>query len=314
MANCDEITCSQHVIVLSGEPLTIDEVNAVAVGSRTATLTDDASTLRRLQEAQDLVQRAVSEGWRVYGVTSGFGSMSDVTVPSELASGSQHNLLAFLATGAGKPMDCRHVRAAMLLRANMLLRGCSGVRFEIIQRLVRFLEAEATPVVRELGSIGASGDLVPLAAIGRAITGQGGSSWVQWKDETFKADDVLRHLELEPLQLEPKEALAIVNGTSFSSAIAANCAHESRRLLGLTLGTNVMMLRALCGQHDPFLEFIHQCKPHPGQGWTAEVMRRMLQVGEPESQNEPATDHLLSLIHISEPTRLDARSRMPSSA
>ena len=101
--------------------------------------------------------------------------MSEVPVPGELAAASQANLLSFLATGAGRPIDSRHVRAAMLLRANMLLRGMSGVRLEVVERLLQFLNAGAVPVVGQLGSIGASGDLVPLASIARAVTGQGSS-------------------------------------------------------------------------------------------------------------------------------------------
>jgi phenylalanine ammonia-lyase len=279
-------------MVLRGDALSTDDVHAVAVGARRATLTDDVAVRQRLQDAQAVVQRAIAEGWRVYGVTSGFGGMSDVTIPPELASASQHNLLAFLATAAGPPLDRRHVRAAMLLRANVLLRGCSGVRLEIIERLIRYLDVDAVPIVRQLGSIGASGDLVPLATIGRAITGQGGPCQVDWQGETVSSHDVLARLGLSKLCLAPKEALAIVNGTSFSAAIAANCVYESRRLLGLTLGTNVMMLRALCGQQDPFAEFIHQCKPHPGQIWTAEVMRRLLDGNDQAAVKASPSEHL----------------------
>ena len=138
-------------------------------------------------------------------------------MPAELAAASQANLLSFLATGAGRPVERQHVRAAMLLRANMLLRGVSGVRLEVVERLIQFLNADAVPVVSEFGSIGASGDLVPLAAIARAITGQGAASRVMLGDRCVDGETALDELGLEPLELLPKEGLAIVNGTSFSS-------------------------------------------------------------------------------------------------
>jgi len=272
----DETTPPERAkVVLSGSPLTIDQVHDVAVRERAASLSRESSVGTRMQRARALVDRAVDEGWQVYGVTTGFGGMADVAVPAELASASQHNLLAFLAAGAGRPVAARHVRAAMLLRANMLLLGCSGVRLSIVERLVRFLAADAVPVVRELGSIGASGDLVPLATIARAITGQGGSSRVTWCGEVCEGKALLERLKLSPLSLAPKEALAIVNGTSFSSAIAANCVYASQGLLALTLATHAMMWQALCGRRDPLAPFIHACKPHPGQVWTAAVMQRL---------------------------------------
>ena len=141
---------------------------------------------------------------------------ADVPVPAELAAASQANLLSFLAAGAGPAVDRAHVRAAMLLRANMLLKGASGVRMEVVRRLIEFLNADAVPVVSQLGSIGASGDLVPLASIARAITGQGAASRVMMGEESVDGTTALDRLGLEPLKLHPKEGLAIVNGTSFS--------------------------------------------------------------------------------------------------
>ncbi len=123
--------------------------------------------------------------------------------------------------------------------------------------------------VCELGSIGASGDLVPLAAIARAITGQGGSSRVMLGQRGVDSQTALAELGLEPLELIPKEGLAIVNGTSFSSAIAANCVQSSRQLMAIAFASHAMMLRGLWGHDEPFLPFVHECKPHPGQLWSA---------------------------------------------
>lgn len=269
----------KRTLTLDGSPLAINQVRTVGMGSSKVELTEDVRILRRLSDAAALVDRAVDEATPIYGVTTGFGGMANIAVSCESAAASQDNLITFLATGAGEAIDRRHVRAAMVLRANVLLRGHSGVRYEIIDRFVRFLNADATPIVRELGSIGASGDLVPLSAIARAITGKAGCVRVQMGDRVFHGDAALAQLKLDPISLRPKEGLAIVNGTSFSAAIAANCVAESRSLMALAMGAQALMLRALNVQEEPFEEFVHWCKPHPGQVWTAKMMRRLLQEG-----------------------------------
>lgn len=263
-------------LCLRGQSLTLSEVHSVAVGHREVTITDDAAVLQKLVVARELVQKAVDGGMNIYGLTTGYGGMANVGVPTNQTEASQTNLLAFLSSGAGKKVEDQHVRAAMLLRANMLLRGASGTRLEIIERLVKFLNADAIPVVCELGSIGASGDLVPLGSIARAITGQAFSCRVKFKGTERDGAEVLKELDLEPLPLLPKEALAIVNGTTFSAAVAANCLQASRNYLGLAFASHAMMMRALLVYEDPFAPFVHEVKPHPGQIWSATMMRRLL--------------------------------------
>lgn len=246
---------------------------------------DDLPAKMRL--SVNLVEEAVSRNATIYGVTTGFGGMAGVAVDRDESAASQNNLLAFLASGAGEPIDRRHVKTAMLLRANVLSQGCSGVRFEIVDRLLRFLHSDVTPVVRELGSIGASGDLVPLAVIARAITGQARSAKVQIGDRNCDARVALSELGMEPIKLLPKEGLAIVNGTSFSSAIAANSLYESRSLMGLAFATQAMILQALQVQEEPFEEFVQQKKPHLGQKWSAAIMRRLLREGRSYANGKP---------------------------
>lgn len=276
MLTSERIQNPPAVLELCGQELSVPQVAAVSSGRQPIQLRDDEVLRDRLQASVDLVCQAVDEAQQIYGVTTGFGSMVDVRVRKEQAAASQTNLLWFLAAGAGPPLDVRHVRGAMLLRANMLLRGVSGVRFEIVERLMRFLAADAIPVVRELGSIGASGDLVPLASIARAIIGHEHGSRVVCGGQELEGETVLAELGYEPLELLPKEALAIVNGTSFSAAVAANSLAESRHLLALSLGLHAVMIRALCGHEDPFLPFVHECKPHPGQIFTARTLLHLL--------------------------------------
>lgn len=278
---------SKRKLVLGGEPLDIARVFAIGNDNCEVELSRDQDLHKRIDAAVQLVDRAVDEGWPIYGVTTGFGGMSNVPVPCDLAAASQHNLLSFLATGAGAAIDPRHVRSAMALRANVLMQGYSGVRVEIIERLVHFLNAGATPVVRELGSIGASGDLVPLSVIARAITGHSGYVRVQLPDREVDGPTALSELSLSPIELRPKEGLAIVNGTSFSAAIAANCVHQSRQLMALGFGAQAIMLRALQVQDEPFEPFVHQRKPHPGQVWAAQMTHRLLNEGR-ESLNGSA--------------------------
>ena len=276
MLTFDKTIGSKQSVIIGERPLSIREAHEVAGGRCRVSLTKDADRLRRVEDAAALVQQAVDDRWPVYGVTTGFGGMANVPVPSELAAASQDNLLTFLATGAGRAIDRRHVRAAMALRANVLLCGYSGTRLELIERLVCFLNANATPIVRELGSIGASGDLVPLSSIARAITGSVGQVRVQLGEREMDGAAALQELGLEPLHLQPKEGLAIVNGTSFSCAVAANCVAETKHLVALAIGAQAMMLRALQVQEEPFESFVHERKPHPGQIIVAQCIRRLL--------------------------------------
>ncbi len=279
------MTCPDSVkpralsITLDGRALSIAQISLIADGRHDVHLGATEDTKLKIEESVSLVTRAVAEGWSVYGVTTGFGGMADVPVPLELASASQNNLLSFLATGAGNQIDICHTRAAVALRANVLLQGCSGVRFELIQRMVDFLSHDAIPVVCELGSIGASGDLVPLAAVARAITGHDLAAKVQQNGKTYRCSEILRRLNMDPIELEPKEGLALVNGTSFSAAVAANCVAQTEPLIAAALAVNAMMMTALNAQPEPFSSFVHRLKPHPGQIWTANQLQRLLNLG-----------------------------------
>lgn len=261
-------------ISLDGSELTLEVVAEIANRRLRPSLAVDQEVTDRVAAAANCVTAAVDSEQKIYGVTTGFGGMADQRVPRELAAASQNNLLSFLAAGAGDPLADRHVRAAMLLRACVLLKGRSGVRMELVERLIQFLQHDAVPVVRELGSIGASGDLVPLSSIARSVTGR--NAEVRFNGTLMPASEVMERLSLKPLELLPKEGLAMVNGTSFSSAIAANAVFETQSLMSLSVATQAIMLRSLSALAEPFNDFVHQCKPHPGQVWVAKQIQHLL--------------------------------------
>jgi phenylalanine ammonia-lyase len=164
----------------------------------------------------------------------------------------------------------------MLLRANSLTQGISGVRLELLERFEVFLNADVTPHVYEFGSIGASGDLVPLAYVAGCLTGRDVAFKVDFCGEELDSLTALARLGLEPLPLEPKEGLALINGTSMMAGIAANCIYRMANLLALTMGAHALMLQGLHASNQSFHPFIHRHKPHTGQIWAAEQTMALL--------------------------------------
>ena len=194
-----------------------------------------ATALReKLARSVDVVNDALIDKKVIYGITTGFGGMSNTRVDCQSAASLQSNLLTFLAASAGPEINSKHTLAAMLLRANVLLQGKSGVRTEVVEQLLQFFAAGAVPVVRELGSIGASGDLIPLSTIARAVTGSQRARVRFNDDQVLDAKQALERLKLKPIDLRPKEGLALINGTSFSAAVAANATIAAEQTLAIS--------------------------------------------------------------------------------
>jgi phenylalanine ammonia-lyase len=262
-------------IVVRGADLTLADIAAVARGARVA-LSDDPAVLDRLHRSRDVIRRAVAEGQQVYGVTTLFGAMADQYVGPEQLVDVQRLALWQHKSTTGPRLPAGDVRAAMLLRANSLMKGVSGIRIEIIERFAAFLNAGVHPHVFERGSIGASGDLVPLAYIAGAVLGLHPSFLVDMDGETLDSHAALARLGLAPLELEPKEGLALNNGTGASTGIAANAADRALDLAALTLGIHALYAQALLSTDQSFAPFIHQVKPHPGQIWVARTMAELV--------------------------------------
>jgi len=262
-------------VTLDGSSLTCADVDRVARLGIPVQLSTEPAVRERVDRARDMVAAAVAAGETVYGVTTGFGGMADTAIPPDLAEQLQESLLAFLHAGAGDPLPERDVRAAMLIRANSHLRGASGVRWELIERSVVLLRAGVTPVVRDLGSIGASGDLVPLAAIARAVTGSERQQVVTSSGTVTTAREALSSLGLPPLTLQAKEGLALVNGTAVSTARAALCVMDAIDYLDVVTAFHGLAVHALGASNESYATFTHEHKPHAGQIRIAERMRRL---------------------------------------
>ena len=265
----------ENRLEIRGEGLTIEAIARVAAGKHVA-LSDDKEVRRRVRASCELIMKAVENNTPIYGVTTCFGGMADRIVPKEAAAELQSNLLWSHKAGAGSRLPGADVRAAMLLRANSLTVGISGIRLEIIQRFETFLNAGATPHVYEFGSIGASGDQVPLAYIAGALTGLDARYMVDFRGEEMDALTALDRLGLPPIALSAKEGLALINGTSVTAGIAANCVHRARKLLALSMGIHGLFIQGLHGTNQSFHPFIHAHKPHAGQVWAAEQMLNLL--------------------------------------
>ena len=281
---------SDKTLVVDQGNLTIDEVVSVARYGVRATLSDDHKLLEGVKASCDYIQNAVESGAPIYGVTSGFGGMANVVVSSEQATELQNNLVRYHKVGAGRKLPLEDVRAAMLVRIKSHLYGASGIREEIIRRMEIFLNTGVTPHVYELGSIGASGDLTPLSYITGALLGLSSDYQVNFDGEDIDALTALEKLGLSPLQLLPKEGLAMMNGTSVMTGIAANCVYDTRVLLALSMGVHALAIQGLKGTNQSFHSFIHNCKPHWGQKWSASQMLNLL-AGSQLSRNELDGSH-----------------------
>ena len=252
-------------------PLTILQLMQVAHHLWPTALNEDSRT--ELARTRALLEEKIAKGETVYGVNTGFGGNSKYLIPPEDLSLHQENLLSFLTAGTGPALPTTVVRAAMAARANALARGWSGVRPIIVEQLLEFLNRGITPVVFRWGSVGASGDLVPSAQSARALLGHGS---VLYHEEIVPAEDALRAEGLIPLRLESKEGLALVNGTTMMTGIAAIVVEEATYLFRLSLGAIAMITEALKYSPDYYDARVHEVKNHPGQIAVAEYLRALL--------------------------------------
>jgi histidine ammonia-lyase/phenylalanine ammonia-lyase len=264
------------LLELDGASLTIGDALDVAQQEREVRLAEHAA--RAVQECRELKQSLIAQEIPIYGVTTGLGDSAHRQVASQKSARLQQNLVRFLGCGTGPIAPPEVVRVAMLLRTNCLAKGNSGVRLQLVERLLEFLNNDVVPLIPERGSCGASGDLIPLSYVGRALLGE---TRVQFAGQTRNAGDVLRQLQLEPLALEAKEGLALTNGTSFMTAFACLAVGAAQDLADLVDLTTAMASESLLGNRGHFNQFLFDsAKPHPGMIESARRIRALLAESE----------------------------------
>lgn len=247
------------------------EIEQVAAAGRPVAIAPDA--MRRVAESRECVDDILAAGQVVYGVNTGFGRLSDVRVPPESLAQLQVNLVRSHAGGVGRPLAEAEARAMLLLRANVLAKGFSGVRPELIELLAGMLNAGVTPVIPEKGSVGASGDLAPLAHLALVVIGEGEAFY---QSARLPGSQALERAGLQPLALHAKEGLALLNGTQGMTAVGALAVQRARRIARLTDLAGAMSLEALMGTPAAFDARIHQARPHGGQVAAAANLVRLL--------------------------------------
>ena len=258
-------------LVLTGSSLTLENLVDVALRGRSAVLSEDAG--RRIDASRAVIDRAVREDRVVYGVTTGFGKFSDVVIPRDKLQLLQRNLVESHAAGVGELLPSETVRALMLLRANCLACGFSGVRRGTVELLLAMLAAGIHPHVPSQGSVGASGDLAPLAHLARAVMGEGD---VEFRGKTVSAKVALAAVGLAPAVFEAKEGLALINGTQLTTSVGGLALARLLSLLKAADFITALTIDALKGTDVAFDPRIHAARPHPGQAASAANLRALL--------------------------------------
>lgn len=258
-------------VTIDGSHLTLDEVLQVARSGSQTIISEKAIT--RTRNGRRALERLLQERDAIYGVNTGFGALSNIRIPVEDLKQLQTNLIRSHSTSVGQPLSSEIVRGMMLLRANTLLKGNSGIRPEVVTTIVKLLNKQVHPYIPEKGSVGASGDLSPLSHMALVLLGEGSAeSHGHW----ISGEKALQISGAASLKLEAKEGLALNNGTQQMVAMGCLCLHDAYQLLATTEAALALSLEAVKGWVDAFDARIHKLRPHPGQQIVAEHVRRLV--------------------------------------
>jgi histidine ammonia-lyase len=247
-------------VILDGQSLTLAAIEAVSLANARVEVAPAARA--RMAASRATIEEILAAGQTVYGVNTGFGKLSDVRIPAESLAQLQTNLVRSHSGGVGNPLSEPESRAMLLLRANVLAKGFSGNRPELVDLLVGMLNTAVHPVIPEKGSVGASGDLAPLAHLALVAIGEGEAFY---RGERLPGAEAMRRSGLTPLALAAKEGLALLNGTQAMTAVGALSLARARRLVQLADVAGAMSLDALMGTPTAFDSRIHEARPHAGQ-------------------------------------------------
>jgi histidine ammonia-lyase len=266
---------STAVLTLDGQPLTLAQIESVSVSRIRVDIAGAAR--ERIAASRALIEQIIASGQTVYGVNTGFGKLADVRVSNENLAQLQLNLVRSHAGGVGQPLSEAESRAMLLLRANVLAKGFSGTRIELLELLVALLNAGVHPVIPEKGSVGASGDLAPLAHLALVVIGEGEAFY---KGERLPGAKALNRAGLKPVQLAAKEGLALLNGTQAMVAVGGLAVARAERLVRLADVAGAMSLDSLLGTPVAFDPRIQQARPHEGQIAAAAHLTALMQGSE----------------------------------
>jgi len=259
------------VVAIDGESLTIDDVVQVARFGKKVEIADSA--IEQIKKSRDVIENAIKEGRTVYGVNTGFGDLASVSIGPEDLAKLQVNLIRSHSAGVGQPFSIEVVRGMMLLRANALAKGYSGIRFETLSTLIGMLNSGVTPVVPQKGSVGSSGDLAPLAHMVLVLIGEGEAFY---KGERMDGLKALKKAGLTPVSLQAKEGVALINGTQPMTSVGALTVYDAMNTVKDAMIAASLSLEALRGTRAALDKRIHDIRAHEGQTDVATSMRALL--------------------------------------
>ncbi len=262
---------AQARVLIDGDTLELEEILQIARGEAQAELAPEAAA--RVKASRALVEKVAAGETPSYGINTGFGTLAEVRIDKKDLRELQRNLILSHAAGVGTPLPLAEARALLLLRCNVLAKGFSGIRSETLQLALDMLNRGVIPVVPERGSVGASGDLAPLAHLALVLIGEGEAFF---EGQRLPAKEALAKAGLKPTVLEAKEGLALVNGTQAMCAVGTVTLLRAEMLAELADVAGAMTLEGLLGSHKPFIPEIHDVRPHVGQKDCAAHLRRLL--------------------------------------
>jgi len=278
---------------LNGQKLTLVQIAAVAIEDEIVQVSSSARP--RVLASRKIIEEIIARDAAVYGVSTGFGKLADVRIPRDALAELQLNLVRSHACGIGDPLSEPEVRAMMLLRANVLALGFSGIRLEVIEMLCQMLNRRVCPVIPEKGSVGASGDLAPLAHLALTLIGEGEAFFQSERMESHKA---LSRAGLQPQRLEAKEGLALLNGTQAMHAVGGLALLRAKRLGCVADVSGAMTLEAVKGTPAAFDLRLQEARPHPGQKAVAKHLLSILEgseIRESHLEDDPRIQDAYSL-------------------
>ncbi|HPI40410.1 MAG TPA: histidine ammonia-lyase [Pseudobdellovibrionaceae bacterium] len=278
-------------MLIQGKQITLNNLYAASHNTETKFSVSEES-LNKIKTSRNYIENRLSQGDTIYGVNTGFGAFANVKISDSEIELLQKNLIRSHSSGIGEPFTLTETRAMMILRANTLATGYSGVRVEVIHKILEYLNHNIIPVIPSQGSVGASGDLAPLSHLALALIGEG-YCWGKYP-EKIKTKDLLIEKNIQALELKAKEGLSLINGCQVMTAIGMLSAWESQRLLELADLAGAMSLEALKGSRTAFDPLISAVRPHPGEIRTAAHLTKILgknsEIGESHLQCSKVQD------------------------